>query len=60
MPPSDPSGQRRLSDFDPAVLKAMGIALEDPCRLREYRKTILERREHERLGDRPFDGLLLP
>ena len=50
-----------LSDFHCRSVEENGLCGEDPCPLSvDYRRALLERREHERLGGGPLNRFLLP
>jgi hypothetical protein len=49
-----------LQDFDCGFLRANGLCAEGPCRMKDFRRSLIGRREHERLGGRPVNRLFLP
>lgn len=56
------SGRDRLDTFDCTPVKGMQYCKDEkkPCRLDNFKNSLLERVKNERLACRPFNGLFLP
>jgi hypothetical protein len=56
------AGVDDLVDFNCTSVREKGLCLrpQNGCALTTLRTSLLERRHHDRLADRPLDGLLLP